>query len=194
MSGDVRRMKECEFVMEIKAEDGDDDAFVAIVSAIIRGIAARHAPREFNVVKIDNWFGSNWLYFSGKVLGSLGVWDETLRVPPFVPNRVRWQRRFLAPTYTDAPVVSPLHVSTSSEMAIRRSVTRVAPGAALIWFSGKSAANARGAIMAYVPTEKSYWIWYTGWARRETWRPVELRQISPDKIAELACLEDANPL
>src|SRR6266566_10163110 len=47
-------------------------------------------PKDYCVVRIDNWFGHCWLNFSGKTLGALGVHKrDPVTFPPFVPSRVR---------------------------------------------------------------------------------------------------------
>jgi hypothetical protein len=167
------------------AEDGDAADFIACVDGVLRGIVSGYAPPELILVKIGNWFGPNWLRFSGKTLGALGVWKRNLTVPPFVPNRVVRQRRFASPSYEEVPSDPQIHVSASGEEALARRLAQVAPGAALVWFSGASEPNRRGAIMAYVPVPDSYWVWYAGFSSNGEWHPSELKEITARELSAL---------
>src|SRR5271165_6072784 len=144
--------------LRIAAEPDDAADFVSIVERIILGIVAGHSPDTLVVIKIDNWFGSKWLGFSGKMLGALGVWNKPynqppdgLRIPPFVPNRVVSQRRFSAPDYAEVDSGKPIHAQVESTVALLRKAAAVAPNTALAWYSGNSHAAGRGAVMAYIP-------------------------------------------
>jgi hypothetical protein len=174
-------------VIEIQTEDGDSPLFIAQVQAVVRGIAARHTPSELVLVKIDNWFGPRWLKFSGKLLGLFGVWWQELTVPPFVPNRVVWERRFRLPSCMEVKTSRPLHIATrlSSAEASRR-VSDVEPGIPLIWFCGGSEINGRAAIMAYVPVADTYWTWYAGWSCNGSWKADALKGILAAELAALA--------
>jgi hypothetical protein len=152
---------------------------------LANGILRYHAPPELILIKINNWFGGRWLRFSGRVLGVLGVWKNALSIPPFVPNRVASQRRFRAPEYREINAGKPIHIQIDSAKATRRRVSEIAGGAALIWYSGCSNTTERGAIMAYVPGERGYTPWYTGWAKREEWELVQPKEISAQQLAKL---------
>jgi hypothetical protein len=67
-------------------DHGDDIGFIQRVRPIAAGVLRIAEPHTVYVVKIDSWFGDNWLGFTGKLVGKLGVAHrKTLRVPPFVP-------------------------------------------------------------------------------------------------------------
>ena len=85
--------------MQITPEQDDAPDFVFAVERLTEGLLLRDKPRSIILIKIDNWFGSRWLAFSGKVMGAFGFRSNTLTVPPFVPNRVISQGRFAAPLY-----------------------------------------------------------------------------------------------
>ena len=171
-------------------EKGDAANFVSKVDAVLRGIVKMHAPPEIILVKISNWFGPKWLRFSGKVVGTLGVWHGRLTIPPFVPNRVVWQRRFTAPSYEEVSSGDPIHVETSGFWPLHRSADLVAPGKALVWFSGASEANGRAAIMGYIPGPDSYWVWYAAFSHNDTWRPNYVRGISASEFEVLMDSKD----
>jgi hypothetical protein len=172
----------------IRIDVNDDDApeFIAAINVIAQRIAILHAPAEFIIVKIDNWFDHKWLNFSGKILGAVGTWNQELTVPPFVPNRVVWERYFSLSSNTERKDRPALHVSTPASDAVRRKVSNVAPDAAIVWFSGKSETNERGAIMSYVPTLEGHWAWYAGWSNGDSWSTTALKGISAAELSVLS--------
>jgi hypothetical protein len=171
--------------MQILAEQDDDADFIARVEHLVEGLLRRNEPQSVVLIKIDNWFGSRWLSFSGKAVGALGVWKKTLIVPPFVPNRVVSQRRFAAPLYVETDPAKPLHLNISSSDALNRKVSEIEPGAVLIWYSGGSKPSGRGSVMAYVPEAESYWTWYAGWARRGPWHLEKTIGVRPQDLLQL---------
>ncbi len=58
-----------------------------------------------------------------------------------------------------------------------------ATGAALVWFTGSTATNGRGAVMSYLPVQDSYWVWYAGSACA-IWRP---RRVVQSTLVSGAC-------
>lgn len=72
--------------------DADSGRFINIVTRIIMSVAAVSGWPRVYTVHIDNWFGSRWLSFRGKIFGAAGVRNRTLKyglsLPPFHPNRV----------------------------------------------------------------------------------------------------------
>lgn len=147
--------------MKIIPEFDDAVDFVEQVEQTSNGVMLRHAPEILYLIKINNWFGSKWLGFSGKLLGAVGVWHKPdyIRIPPFVPNRVVSQRRFVAPAFAEIDSGDAVHLSISSRRALLRETAAVLPKAALIWYSGNSGRTGRGSIMAYLPIDDSYWTW-----------------------------------
>ena len=62
-------------------DDNDDIGFVHQVRPIVAGVLRVVEPVEVYLVKVDNWFGENWLGFSNKLVGAVGVqYRQTLRV------------------------------------------------------------------------------------------------------------------
>jgi hypothetical protein len=181
--------------MEILAQSDDAPEFVEIVESAVSGILHRYAPVSLDLIKIDNWFGRRWLYFSGKALGALGVWnvptdrrpENLLRIPPFVPERVVSQRRFAGPQYREIDPGKPLHRHVSSSVALERRAAEIEPETVLVWYSGNSKANGRGALMAYIPIDRSsYWPWYAELKCAEPWRITgEAKNIKPDQFLGL---------
>jgi hypothetical protein len=178
----------------VRISPGIDDApdFVRRVEQSAGGVVRRHAPETLILIKIDNFFGSKWLGFSGKALGAIGVWHNpsyrpanVVRIPPFVPNRVVSQRKFSAPTYEEIDCGKPIHMRMPSSVALNRTVADAAPKSALIWYSGESKVTGRGAVMAYVPAGDSYWLWYAALETGESWRVTETLDIKRDDFESL---------
>jgi hypothetical protein len=169
--------------MKIMPQHDDAPDFVFAVERLAGGLLRRVNLQSILVTKIDNWFGSRWLAFSGKLVGAVGIRSHTLTVPPFVPNRVVSQRRFAAPLYDEVDGGRPLHLQISSSVAMTRKVADIEPGAILLWYSGSSTSSGRGSVMAYVPAEEgSYWSWYAGWAGGGPWKIVETIGVKPQDL------------
>ena len=179
--------------MEIAPQVDDEPEFIRQVELAVNGILRRCSPIALALIKIDNWFGSRWLGFSGKALGALGVWTlpsdrrphNIIRIPPFVPERVVLQRRFAAPDYREVDPGKLVHKHIHSSIALERRAAIEEPETALAWYSGNSKANGRGALMAYVPAGDSYWPWFVELERGEPWRITEARRIKPDDLSRL---------
>jgi hypothetical protein len=171
--------------MQIVTQDDDAPGFVSEVRSCVLGIVRCYRPAEFFLIKTDNWFGANWLGFSGKAAGQIGVWKKKLTVPPFVPHRILWEQRYLAPHYKRAPIRNLVHIHTSGERAQKRYASGVAPNASLFWYSGGSRSTGRGAMLAYLLVEHSYWAWYASWAFRDAWKIVKTCGATTEEIAEI---------
>jgi hypothetical protein len=182
--------------MKIIPEIDDAPDFIRQVEQVANGLLRRHAPKSLVLVKIDNWFGSNWLGFSGKAMGAIGVWSkpynhppDNITIPPFVPNRVVSQRRFAGPAYEEIDSGRPIHKQIRSSVALYRKASTTAPKAALIWYSGNSKTAGRGAVMAYVSVGSSYWPWYAALETGEPWRVTETWDIKRDDLLGLIAQE-----
>jgi hypothetical protein len=166
-----------------RAESTDASAFLSIVDDLVAQRMLKLPTSDIILIKMDNWFGLRWLSFSGKVLGALGVHKDELTVPPFIPSRIRSQRRISAMSGQDEAPGKPLHEYVTSAVATSRRFTDVADGATAIWYSGKSLANGRGSLMAYVPDEEGgYRGWYASWKAEASWRITESAGMMPDDL------------
>jgi hypothetical protein len=134
---------------------GDDDPdFIDQIRWIFAGCLAEYRPAEFYVVRIRDWFDYKWCYFTGKVLGAVGVSRfPDLTLPPFVPNRVLSQDHYdrvgpdgLEYERSDAP---PLHIHQHSESNFRRFIRRITNDGTFLWYSNGSLASCRGSMMVY---------------------------------------------
>lgn len=176
-------------MFHIDIDDGDAPEFIDSVNFITERIATLHAPPEIIVVKIDNWFDHKWLHFSGKMLGAFGTWIDNHTIPPFVPNRVIWERCFALSANKEIKTRAALHISTTATNARQRKVSAVAPNAALLWFSGKSETNKRGSIISYIPLQDGYWDWYAGYSEKDNWASTVLKGISKAEFSDLSIAE-----
>ena len=172
--------------MKIAVGQDDSPDFIAIVGRLVNGLLLEEAPSSLLLIKIDNWFGSKWLGFSGKTLGALGVSMAKLTIPPFVPNRVLSERRIIGwPPYSEAKHDRLIHRSIPSFVALTRSAVEVAPGKLLFWYSGGSIKSGRSSTMAYVPTGDAYCKWYAEWAFHVSWHAVNWIGVQPDDLTRL---------
>jgi hypothetical protein len=169
-------------LINIMIDSDDAPEFIAEIKPILNGVLRSAAPEDFILIKIDGWFGPNWLAFSGKVLGLLGVWNKPLRVPPFVPNRVISQHVFSGPDYEVESLRVPLHRKMTGGFAVQRHMAREAGGSFLAWYSSDSLKNGRGSLMVYMPGEE-YWFWYAGWERNRRWDIVQTKEIGTQQLA-----------
>src|SRR5207302_950625 len=72
----------------LRARGNDDQQFVTLVQRLIHGVVQSRMPKDYCVVRVENWFGDRWLNFSGKMLGVLSVRKNRTTFPPFVPSRL----------------------------------------------------------------------------------------------------------
>lgn len=165
----------------------DDIGFIHSIRPLIFGAVTASAAREVYVVKIDTWFGPKWLGFSHKVLGALAIWQSRLRLPPFVPSRVR-SESYRSITHHGSSRTQPLHVKQTSSENHGRTVDAVCPHAALFWWSGSTLPNGRGCLMSYLPTPSGHTCWYAEFRRAAAWQPAELRNTSRPELERYAAL------
>ena len=62
----------------------DDIGFISKVQILANEIIKDLSPKEVYLFKVDNWFDTKWLNFTGKILGTLGTWHygDDSRIPP----------------------------------------------------------------------------------------------------------------
>lgn len=155
---------------------------------LIQNVVTQRSPAKLFVVRIDNWFGENWLGFGGKVMGAVGVHPTELTVPPFKPSRVVSQRVFAraeSGSYAEVDSVERLHRDIPSEENLRRTLRAITESGVFVWFSGNSQANGRGSVLVYDSTEAEPFAWYAGIARSEDWRIASQKGISRETVESL---------
>ena len=128
----------------------DDLTFVSLARRILNGAVAALQMREVYLVQIDNWFGDKWL----------GWWSrwrnkklETLRVPPFNPNRVCLEEHFIwdaeTATWKSVGMSMPLHIRQAGRLLLARELEQFSKSAAFVWYSGNTTTNKAGSLMFY---------------------------------------------
>jgi hypothetical protein len=164
----------------------DDPDFIKFVSRLVAGAVEVHQMPIVRVYKVDNWFGHNWLGFSGKALGAVGVWARALTIPPFVANRIlcqwHYERDELSDGYQLVDIGHDIYHHGWSAVNLQRRVRHVVPSSALFWFSGNTLANGRGSLMAYLPVEQDYWLWFLALVRDGEWKISRRKDIHENEV------------
>jgi hypothetical protein len=159
---------------------------VVLVAQLLNSLLRHQRPTEV-YVQIDHWFDHKWQYFSGKVLGALGIWKPRVTIPPFDPSRVVGQRHFRARDLTyDLEDAKPLHVEQWSGDNMHRYVTDVCSPGLFLWYSGDTKTLDRASVMVYSTDRDQTFTWYASFVKRNPWRLNKVRGISRNQFAELA--------
>lgn len=171
----------------LTVNEDDDPSFINLVQRIIHGVVSTKKPKDYCVVRIDNWFGQRWLNFSGKMLGALGVRKTpNTTFPPFVPSRVRSYTLFAwAPEkddYTNVEEPHAVHKWQPSSANLQNFVGKTFPDACFFWFSGNTKENHRGSLMGYVSSDGECWTWYLEFQRQGEWKQSKRANITPEQI------------
>ena len=176
-------------MLRLKPVELEATEFVARVQDVVNGAAKLHRPSEFTVIRVDNWFGSRWLEFSGKMIGAIGVRMKTLTFPPFVPSRLHSAGRFVRDEslnqYSKIEGGRSPHRWQTSSQNLHYRPSEVAPKGAYFWFSGQSGSNGRGALMAYISTPDDWWAWYAGFMADHDWRAIQTIGITEKELRDL---------
>jgi hypothetical protein len=160
---------------------------MALVQRLIHGVILTSKPKDYCVVRIDNWFGERWLNFSGKTLGALGVHKKpNTTFPPFVPSRIRsctlftWNSKMA--DYANVEEFHSVHKWQHSGANLQNFVGNTYPDACFFWFSGNTKENHRGSLMGYVSSKGECWTWYLEFQRKGNWRRSKATNITPEQI------------
>lgn len=162
----------------------DDGAFLSLAQRIVNGAIAALQVREVYLVHVDNWFDHKWL-------GWWSTWKhkelKQLYVPPFNPNRVRSQKRFIweqnNSRWTPAGQGKPLHLRQPGRRSSRGQVLdRFAKSAAFIWYSGNTITNPAGSVMLYLSGAEAY-AWYASFKKDEKWTVADEFRVTRRELA-----------
>jgi hypothetical protein len=108
-----------------------------------------------------------------------------LVVPPFVPNRIEAEvllARGPSGSYEESTPPQPIHIEQVSGENATRKLSSLFSDAAFFWWSGKSAINGRGSLMAYLPNPEGHVPWYLGSSADNAWSVSLLRGISLSEL------------
>lgn len=147
----------------------ENKAFRRIYFRIISGFIYTHKPKDLFLFTVDNWFDSKWLNFSGKALGAVGVWKAATTVPPFNPNRIKYETHFQRVTITDVEAMyrkitpkNDIHIFLPSSENLNRKLGHFTNDGAFIWESANTENNDYGSLMIYLLKDNEIWTWYVG--------------------------------
>jgi hypothetical protein len=136
--------------------------FGTIRFQFISGLVKIFSPKELYVTEVDNWFDSQWLNFSGKVLGALGVYQygDNATIPPFNPKRITGEGildRIEAVTEKEVSYKLRtddyyrfIHVYQPSGNNLNRKIKHISKDALFVWYSENTDSNNIGCIMIYL--------------------------------------------
>lgn len=149
---------------------------------ILRGLVKEFEPKELYICRVDNWFDSKWLNFSGKTLGAVALWKKEITIPPFHPNRITGEGIFdrqsdateESCTYKLRKGAPYIHVEQASGENLNRKIKYISSDALFVWQSENTEHNACGCIMAYVIRDNEIVTFYASMQNTAT-------QDEPDK-------------
>ena len=189
--------------IQITAGQADDPTFIELLNCLLRGLLVRGEPEELYVVQIDNWFDHKWLGFSG--IGKVpfqfpaymkrddGALDEfyqdKVTFPPFTPNRVLSQRRFVrgGDSYAESPLRTPPHGADRqpSELNLHRRVGEAVSSACFVWYSSNTLKNDRASIMVYTAMNGEVQNWFAAFNRNNVWKLHLTKGTSREDVLDL---------
>ena len=139
---------------------------------------------EVYLVHVDNWFDHKWLgWWSTWKQGEL----KELYVPPFNPNRVRSQKRFLwdgdRSCWMFAEPGRPLHIPQPGRRESRaQRLDQFSKSAAFIWYSGNTVGNGMGSVMLYRSGLDAY-AWYASLTKETHWKVANQFRTTRNELA-----------
>ncbi|MFN8282136.1 MAG: hypothetical protein U0U67_02925 [Chitinophagales bacterium] len=154
----------------------DCPEFIDEISALTSAIMNENKPKQVFLIKINNWFDSKWLKFSGKVLGALGIWSygNDIKIPPFHPNRVVFEKLFILndlENYIETDLSFKIHLKQTSEEN-KRKIISISGNAIFIWYSSNSLKNQFGSFMLYKINEGRCEPFYLGFRKQDKWKII----------------------
>jgi hypothetical protein len=179
-------------MIRLTAKPEDDSAFVEIVSRIARKLIAEVEPARVFIVQIDGWFGHKWLAFSGKILGAVPVWNSTLTIPPFHPNRVIDETHATISKDKAVAVATPpvqsIHRDQPSVENTRRKIIDLTESAIFVWYSGNTKNADRASLMVYTSTAQRQMEWYASFLKESDWKIDQVKGLGRQALTSLvAC-------
>ena len=183
--------------MFLSSNDTDARGFVERADQLVAGAVALAAPARVFVVQVEDWFDHKWLNFGGKIDRREARGGEQFVLPPFHSHRVVSERLFrrdgAGEAYTLEANPPALHATISSGGSTTQQRRQVADGALYAWYSSGSAESGRGAVIAFVPGNGTYWNWYLSLQLGTPWRVVRRRGISEPALRRLEAAGVAAP-
>jgi hypothetical protein len=170
-------------MLELVAAEHDDDGFLTLTKRIMNGAIAALQAREVYLVHIDNWFDFKWLRW--KILKR----EESLRIPPFSPNRVQSEKHFVWDEQKSAWISiglrEPLYYWPDKGSWLAPRIDQLAERAAFIWYSGNTTTNKVGSLMVYLSGAGGY-AWYASFRKGEYWTVADESGITRRELESFA--------
>lgn len=178
--------------MKLITTPEDDPAFAEVVTSILRSVVAQSTPQIVTVIQIDNLFDHEWLKFSGKFIGAVGVWERELTLPPFNPKRVKSQQvyRLGESAGYEELEAQLLHVEQPSPQNLYRRVKRATHSGVFAWWSGSSLEIGKGSLMVYTQIGDQSSAWFASFERDSEWRLNKTKGISIEVMKSLMGLKE----
>jgi hypothetical protein len=169
--------------------EDDDEAFLDLAGAIANGAVAALQVPEVYLVHVDNWFDFKWLgWWSWGKTDDRGPKRDLrkLYVPPFHPNRVRAEKRFLWDAddsrWTPERHAKPLHRRQPGRSVLAEPLEKWSKSAAFIWYSGNTVTNTTASLMLYASDTPGY-AWYASFKNNQNWHVDRLARITKNELA-----------
>jgi hypothetical protein len=179
----------------------DDPNFIGLMNSLITGLMRSHAPEEFWIIEIDNWFDDKWLRFSG--IGSVDFEfpsfmhkqdvalaefrQDRATFPPFSPNRVLAQYSYTRANnseYKKSALPNLPHPSKKqpSQLNLQRRIQDFTKSGIFFWYSGNTLANGRGSAMVYRVAGEIVECWFASFEGRVDWALSEAKGINREEV------------
>ncbi len=167
----------------VGSDENDDPAFVRTVQSTVAFYLRNRVPNYIAIIKVDHWFDFKWRQFSHKIFGALGIWRETLRFPPFHPNRIVEEFHFEINGEGYERIERYLHVFQPSSENAQHKLRR--NQAVYVWFSGGTKGGNQASLMIYDFPDKTQYSWYASFIRgsdHDDWRIRKTEGISKAEL------------
>ena len=161
-------------MIEFTKSEIDDIDFISKVQILTNQIIKDLNPNEVYLFKVNNWFDTKWLNFTGKILGALGTWnyDDDSRIPPFSPNRIIEQGYYELnelKTYDKQKSNLQIHKKQSAENNLNRRIIDFSDSAVFVWYSSNTKKNGQGSLMVYPVENEKCQPFYIGLRKNKDW-------------------------
>jgi hypothetical protein len=174
-------MNAFEQTLGISTQEDDDSLFISRTNKIFLGAIWTYHPHEIYLIKVDNWFDYKWLGFEEWYSSSVLSGGMKTKLPPFGPNRIRYQFHF---TFSEE---NYLFDGSGKDIHGQQLVLTALTPCIFAWYSGNTIQNDRGSLMAYfypvtVGAERHQW--FASFRKKEGYWDFEKgREISPGQLS-----------
>lgn len=161
----------------------DDPGYLACIENAASALVKRAAPEEIFLVRMDNWFGPDYLNY--------GVTPENpdgFRIPPFRKSHIVSELYFQKSEtgkYDTAKARFVLHPAVPEKTGPRL-VCDYAESTLFIWFASKSKIARRGSLMIYQVEEGQVTAWFALFSKNGAWRVANTQGAAPETVAAMA--------